>query len=850
MGQRRILVIGSQCRALGRLSFLPQAAQDLYEVMTDSNLGGCVSALGGRAGLLIDPSVKDAKDAIKTAYRSAAQDEATLFIAYIGHGERAGEDFYLLPDDAENPPDADTAVHLTNLIKEAHKKASGRPDGLGVLVDACYAGVAAFGAAEAWVGGLEGTLRFEVLTAAADRPAADGCFSKTLVALLRNGISEEPSEHLHCLHLRPLIKAHCPKQVPQHPSYNPDQTLWLAKNTGRVVEPWAQTALADEILRLTLGYQATPSLSDVVAHSGAHRCVAVVGEAGTGKSALAAALSWPRVTEGMVPPGFVHGVALLTEATTPHELARTLGEQLGRAAPGFREAQQAFARETPYAEQQRLGTIEKQLIGPLKRLAPASEVRLVVDALDRLPTGAKGSVMEALDELSECVFVRLVVTARPDTALPAQAEIHPLTPAPEEKVRQYLERRAAPPARSDEVVQAACGNWLVARVLADILCEQPDAPISAGQLALRDAYEEMLVRSGVAADKDAWPVLTVLAAAGAGPALPLLLLCAACEALGRPTTPARVRDQLVRLRGLVVRTAAGTEGEHTGLFHQTFVEHVSEHVEVAVRDAHRALLTSIEALAPAAARPVNLNDPVQRYAFEREAEHWWALDEAEKALDALQTRTSPGPRDNLRRWQLWAPRVHATFAPDHRDTLRTRHNLAFWTGECGDAREALRLAETLLPDRTRVLGPDHPDTLTTRHYLADWTGECGDAREALRLAEALLADRTRVLGPDHPETLRTRSNLAFWTGQCGDAREALRLTDAVLPDLIRVLGADHPDTLRARSNLAAWTGECGDARDALRLYKALLADQTRVLRADHPDTVSTRRWIGHLSGTD
>src|ERR1700692_2925938 len=101
MGQRRILVIGSQCQALGRLIFLPQAAQDLYEVMTDSNLGGCVSALDGRAGLLIDPSVEDAKDAIKTAYGSAAQDEATLFIAYIGHGDHLGDDFYLLPNDAQ-----------------------------------------------------------------------------------------------------------------------------------------------------------------------------------------------------------------------------------------------------------------------------------------------------------------------------------------------------------------------------------------------------------------------------------------------------------------------------------------------------------------------------------------------------------------------------------------------------------------------------------------------------------------------------------------------------------------------------------------------------------------------------
>ena len=35
MSERRILVIGSQCDALGRLDFLPQAARELYQVMID-----------------------------------------------------------------------------------------------------------------------------------------------------------------------------------------------------------------------------------------------------------------------------------------------------------------------------------------------------------------------------------------------------------------------------------------------------------------------------------------------------------------------------------------------------------------------------------------------------------------------------------------------------------------------------------------------------------------------------------------------------------------------------------------------------------------------------------------------
>jgi len=70
MGERRILVIGSQCEALGKLPFLPQAAQDLYAVMTDPERGACVSAIEGE-GLLVDPSVQMAKATIRASCRTA-----------------------------------------------------------------------------------------------------------------------------------------------------------------------------------------------------------------------------------------------------------------------------------------------------------------------------------------------------------------------------------------------------------------------------------------------------------------------------------------------------------------------------------------------------------------------------------------------------------------------------------------------------------------------------------------------------------------------------------------------------------------------------------------------------------
>ena len=206
------------------------------------------------------------------------------------------------------------------------------------------------------------------------------------------------------------------------------------------------------------------------------------------------------------------------------------------------------------------------------------------------------------------------------------------------------------------------------------------------------------------------------------------------------------------------------------------------------------------------------------------------------------------PAGALRLSRELLPDQRRVLGPDHPDTLATRHNTASWTSESGDPAGALRLSRELLPDQRRVLGPDHPDTLATRHNTASWTGESGDPAGALRLFRELLPDRERVLGPDHPDTLATRHNIASWTGQCGDLAGALRLSRELLPDRERMLGADHPDTLSSRNNIAYWTGESGDPAGALRLSRELLPDRERVLGPDHPDTLATRHDIASWTG--
>ena len=67
--------------------------------------------------------------------------------------------------------------------------------------------------------------------------------------------------------------------------------------------------------------------------------------------------------------------------------------------------------------------------------------------------------------------------------------------------------------------------------------------------------------------------------------------------------------------------------------------------------------------------------------------------------------------------------------------------------------------------RERVLGPEHLNTLTARANLAYWTGEAGDAAGARDQYAALVPVEERVLGPEHLNTLTARANLASSTGE-------------------------------------------------------------------------------------
>ncbi|WP_157467196.1 tetratricopeptide repeat protein [Frankia sp. QA3] len=880
MAGRHALVIGARCAAAGPLSFLPGLAEELYEALTDAALGGCVSALPDRSGLLLDPSMTQLSTTVTEAFAHADATASTLLLAFVGHGQLGVDhgpggraDFYLLPSDCDDPerPTGDRAWLVGTRLREL-LRVHDRIDGLVLLLDACHSGQGAVEVARLVSDiAMAAGRRFEVLTATHDGPAADGCFTRRLVDLLRHGHSGS-GDWLTCADAKRDIV--CAGQVPQHLSVNGaevvaagDPGLWLAPNwrrpPGRVPPPASPYAALAE--QLTTALEVPPTVEGLVARARRARWVGVHGPAGSGKSTLVTALARPELAAGAVPDRFVHAVVYADRATTVWSLAEELRRQLLVSVPGFHLALAAYRGAEPDEARQQRPPLVQFVAGPLRHLPGDDPVRLVVDGLDQLDDTVGEGVTAALVALAtdpDSPRVHVVVTSRePGPDVPGGRGLAVDRPAAGPLAR-YLRRRGVPDRACDvlgELCARGTGAWLLARLLADTYrslteAERDELLVRLGlgddRAGLLRALIDRLLDTAGAADPASWtahllPVLTPLVAAGAGPTVPIELLAAAADWLDGPDQPAAVRGVLARLDRLVVRAHPGTARELVGLAHPALVDHLVGHPTRRLDPAagRRILLNEIEDLAPITG--IYTDNPLYRWAAGSEAEFHWQNGQVANALRALRRRPLPTPRQNLDRWAAWLPRVHALRGPDHPDTLTTRHEIAYWTGQAGDPAGALDLLRQLLPDRERVLGPHHPGTLNTRHEIASWTGQTGDPAGALDLLRRLLPDRERVLGPHHPGTLNTRHEIASWTGQTGDPAGALDLFHHLLPDLERVLGPRHPDTLTTRHNIAYWTGQTGDPAGALDLSRRLLPDRERVLGPHHPDTLTTRHNIAY-----
>lgn len=843
--RRRVLTIGSQCPAVGSdLPFLPRLAVEFDEVMRDRTRGGCAPALPDGRSLLLDPTTDQVDEAFDLAFAGAARESASLFIAYIGHGEASRGDLYLLPADASYPPTMRNAFLLVKRVQELFEHHDGI-DGLVLLVDACRSGTGTTSAGRDLVNVVNDVGgRFEILTASDERRAADGCFTQTIIGALRQG---HPGLRMRiaCADLKKLLLDRCANQTAQHLAYDGrrvsrfgDEGMWLSVNSAHVPSsrPWHRSSTGSRMERLTRWFLPTPNLSILVAATLTDRAILLVGDPGSGKSTLLAALAMPQVAESIVSPDFIHGFLFLSEASTPENLSRVLEEQLRDTVPGFEKAKEHYSSRITDAQRRSLDAWEQRIIGPLKGM-PGAPMRLVFDALDQLQPPCRRSVLEFFKRLrneNDLKNVSIIASARTFEDLPAGFLRVPVARSSAEESLWYLTRRGVPGGDHTRwAVDQIGGSWLLAELFADALLageETSDASFPSG---VQDLYYARMLAAGCL-DEDRWleefqPVLSALAAAGAGAVLPIDLLTRAAALLGFAGSASDVRSVLVQLGSLVVRADAGTIREHVGLFHPTYSAFLSGSRIfrlIESRYRHRAIAEAIESLL--AERPDSELPNIVRYAVAAEANHLWEAGDPDALVASLERRPSPIPAECLRRWQDWR-QVLAKLGEDAMPVLRARRNLAWWvafTGRVGDAVVELTALSRRNEER---LGAVHPETVRSTISLAHWTSESGDPEVATEILNDLLSRCHGVLPEDDELILEIRQSRGAWMGNAGHVREALAEFKALLPSLESRFGEDSRAALVARHHIARWTGHTGDAIGALRLYQSLAADERDAL---------------------
>lgn len=862
MTDRRVLVIGSQCGSPElALSFLPDAAVNLDDALRSPHAGGWTGALADESSLVLNPTLDEMDSKIAEAFANASRREATLLIAFVGHGEEVDGDFYLLPFDSEHPSSSRRSYLVGQRVLELLREHSSL-DGLVLLVDACQSGVGAVQAADKWVRTIsKAGCRFEMLTASDHRAAAKGCFTRTITKLILTG-HPGLGEYLRCEDLKAAVSNTCPGQVAQRVAYDgrvitdwTDAGLWLARNADRQpgTTPLVRSPANTQVERLLEHYEATDDLRSLVGLSLMHRGVAVVGPPGRGKSALIAALTRPHRLHNDLPDLFAQAVLFASRTDTAETLAHAAARQLERSVAGFAAAARSFKRCAANDLWPRMDAWQRRVAGPLQNLETHVQVRLAIDGLDELEPHHRRLVVTSLGALMENPLlptIRLIVSSRSEDLAPADFTLLRLAPALRGDVTRYVHRRGITGEEADAVVSQANGNWLIVRLYTEGIAAR--GTMNSDRPARLDEIYDAELRTIREANGERWeagilPVLTVLAASGSSPVLPLQLLADAAGQLGGPRTQRRIRDVLVQLRGLVLRGQAGTSEEQVGLFHSTFRDYLrgSASLQLDVPAAHGALVAALAQRAPATAKKVS--GSLHQYARTGEAEHLWALGRAPDAVASLESRVSAIPVENLRTWQSWCERLTEALGDRDETVLRARRNAANWQGTSGGIDRALQELHAVLDADEHHLGMGHPETIRARRDIANWVGESGQVTKAREMFRDLpmndLPDRDAEV-----DRIRIRHGLACWTGMSGDVSTALRQFEVLLPDTVRVLGPYAPETVRARHHIARWTGHTGQFERARDLYQRLVQDQRQWLAPNDPEALVTRDNLSYWMG--
>ncbi|WP_435832235.1 FHA domain-containing protein [Amycolatopsis japonica] len=866
------MVVASQCDSLNLLSFLPDAGHQVSTALLDPEIGGCVPALEDGRGLLVDPTMVELDDALVEAFERASEDEATLFLSLVGHGEYADDDFYFLTKDTGLPVDSRRSFLFAQRIKELLGRYS-MLDGLVILLDTCHAGIGARQAGRRWlriVG--EAGKRFDLLTASDDRVAANGCFSRSLVSVLRTGHAEF-GERVRCADLKRVITGLCPAQTAVHLGFDgtrevaeADQGLWLALNSSPAWRrsPLAGNPAAPRIERLTAAYQPNPKLGMTVGHllTGA-RLVAITGEAGSGKSTMLAALARPSVAGSYVPPDFLHAVLFASRGDTAERLAAELARQLRRTVPGFAEAEQAHRAGLDDAGRSGASAFDLALLGPLRTLAPqwtGAPVRIAIDGLDDLDPDVRRRSHAVLRDLSRepaLEWVKTVVATRKPDRLRSAFEIRLDRMDGVEGLSRELEYVYA----DDPVPGHDTGSPTSPRITpATLIIDVPGQPPAHHELSFGlttlGRSRNAAVRLG---DSRVSRLHCEIRWDGTDAWLKDLDSANGTFVNGQRAPSARLAhgdmlwlgDSTVTFISVAQEEADIEQG--TGAVASPRPGHAVL-LELLGLAASRgpipiSILTAASAAAGGPDRRVRVRDflaglgyPVNRTraGLDDETVLWTG------EPPVLSPDTAAGLRARLAAATSEVPLV----AGDDEPTLEQSYAAAneaehFWlAGLHEDAFAALERRASHIPVENRErwaawanraareLGDTDRITLRCKARHATWTGKAGDAAGALARFEELLPIATAALSSGDEEVLSIRHNIGYLLMDLGRFEESRAAFEALVRDATHALGADHRETLHARHLLAVATGKTGNGEESLRLSRELLPQAKQALGDD------------------
>jgi non-specific serine/threonine protein kinase/serine/threonine-protein kinase len=174
--------------------------------------------------------------------------------------------------------------------------------------------------------------------------------------------------------------------------------------------------------------------------------------------------------------------------------------------------------------------------------------------------------------------------------------------------------------------------------------------------------------------------------------------------------------------------------------------------------------------------------------------------------------------------------------PDHEDTLKSMHNVAFALQLSGQREKALAIFEQVWPKRKEKLGADHVDTLNSAQLLARGYLVAGRRDEALAITEQIRSAAKNKLDPSHRLRLFNAQMLAEMYTKTGRFDEALTLLKETLARQKATFGADHFATLFTLNGIAGTYYAAGRIEKALPLWEETLTKAKQKLGPDNPTT--------------